>query len=38
MAGIADKMVLDHRTKYMFGHSSGSHVIVAYLTVRPQKI
>jgi hypothetical protein len=34
MAGIAGKMVLDHRTKYMFGHSSGSHVIVAYLTVR----
>lgn len=30
--GVAENLVLDHRTKYLLGHSSGAHVVVAYLT------
>ena len=33
IVGVAKNLVMDHRIKYMLGHSSGAHVVVAYLKV-----
>jgi hypothetical protein len=33
LSGLGEQLVLDHRTKYLMGHSSGGHVVVAYLRV-----